>query len=359
MTLDELKNHAEDLIRQGRREEAQASLNQIHRQPIPRSRLSEFAALARRAGRPDLALSILAPVIRPKIPLETPATEIEISTYALTLLVLGATDEAADRLQAASQSNARIQLAQGYLSINRWDYEAAVHHLRAYLSMEVVPTFETCVAQVNLAASYVALGDLRNGSPLLQELAAKTKEHEWHQLARNTKELLAQAAIQEHRFEEARALLDSATDNEKFSLTSFFIEKWKAIADSLERPAGSLDSLAKVRHLAVANQHWETVRDCDYYRAVVQKDEPLALHLYFSTPYPSYRKRLAKAVQDWMSFPKSYTLFANAPRIFDLMTAEELGATDIQLKPGKTLHRAFNTLVSDGYRPFLVGSLYS
>ena len=358
-------NQIEELIRGGNRDEAGLRIKQIKLNTIPRSHINSFANLSRRAGQLNLACQAITPIIRPKFPLAKPATDTEKATYALILLGLGAFPEAVELLEDAKSDSPDIHLAFAFAHISRWDYLAAIPRLRSYLRSEDPTLYQKMIAKVNLAASYVATGNFKNGFPLLQEILEATRENDWHLLNRNALEISAQLAIQQQKWNEAYAFLNqAATEGEnRFNLDSFFVTKWKAISQILkEGPSQkTIQQLADVRTLAEKNKHWETIRDCDYYQTITTQDRALALNLYFGTPFASYRKRLIDKGSAWLSIPQEYHWQVTnqpSPRIFHLGQGEEIGGS-AKMKTGTALYRALVVITSDFYRPFSVGSLHS
>ncbi len=365
LDFEQIKSRVEEAIRAGNREQARAILTCLKGEAIPRARASSFATLARRAGLLPLALKIMLPFIRPAVPLDKEASDEEKATYAIILLGIGASTEALEILATGNPQNSEINLALAFTHINRWDYVAAVRFLRNYLSIDGMIPYQRMVARVNLAASYVALGDVHEGKPLLEQIMVATAENHWHLLHKNALELSAQLALQEQDWVRANQLLERAalSAGNGFNLEDFFVRKWKAVMAVLrgDSPAQALAELNLVREVALQNGHWETVRDCDFHRALATKDEALLSRVYFGTPYESFRNRITKHSAGWFNPPASFVWEMSgekASRIFDLRTGEESGS-DVRVKPGKGLHQALSVLTSDFYKPFVIGSLHS
>jgi tetratricopeptide (TPR) repeat protein len=367
VNFEDVKRQAEELIRAGNREQAKAVLAKIKGEIIPRLRASELASLSRRAGLLPLALQIMSPIIRPKVPLEKSATDEELATYAIILLGLGASGEALEILDSASAENADVILARAFTCINRWDYLAAIKALKCYLKAKGLTLYQIFVAKVNLAAAYVATGAVDDAKPLLQAILLETGEQRWKLLQKNCLELSAQVAIQEKDWRSATEFLAQAEakSEKKFGhIDDFFVRKWQAIAairgeNSLPE---AIERLNSVREEAVRLHHWETVRDCDHHRALALKDPSLALQLFFGTPFPYFRERLAGNAKGWFAVPDHYIWNASgepSSRIFEMRLGEELNGGRASLKVGKTLHLAMQALTSDFYRPFLIGALHA
>ncbi len=371
MTIEEINQQAEELIRSGQREKARAVLVRLKGMQIPRARASSLATLARRAGLLPLALQIMSPIIRPKVTLEKEATDAEKAAYAVILLGLGASTEALEILSNADSKNAEVLLSLAFTHINRWDYASAIVYLKRYLASEEPTSYQKLIGRVNLAASFVATGNAFEARPLLKGILQETRANNWMLLQKNALELCAQIAIQNQEWEHAEQFLQEASRvgsaDGKSDLNDFFVRKWQAIAAVLKFGAKpeTIDGLAKVRELALSLSHWETIRDCDYHRAIALKDPQLALSVYFGTPYARFRDRLTESSSSWLAIPDEYVWNplggvsgSTAGRVFNIRRGEEINGA-ATLKPGKGLHCALETLTSDFYRPFLVGSLHS
>ncbi len=365
MNFEAVTSEIDELIRSGQRELAGLKIKEIKVSSIPRVHINSMANLARRTGQINLAWQMIAPIIRPKFPLATPATDIEKATYTIILLALGAIPEAVELLESANPQSPEINLAYAFAHISRWNYLAAIPKLRLYLRSEKITLYEKMIAQVNLAASYVATGNAKDGSPLLKEILEITSQNNWHLLNRNALEISAQLAIQLEKWSDGEKLLTQAKHGSdiQFSLDSFFVTKWQAIIKLLKNGPTplALKELSEIRDLALQNKHWETIRDCDFYQAIMTQNSELALRLYFGTPFTSYRKRLMDRARDWLTLPNEYqwqVLAQPSTRVFNLSLGEELSGT-AKVKPGTALYRALVAITSDFYRPFSVGSLHS
>lgn len=365
MNLEEITSLAEEHIRSGRRDQARDLLLRLRGKPIPRGRAKQAADLARRTGLYTLALQIMMPIIRPKVALDHPATNEEISCYAINLLGFGASLEALDLLEQGSPDHPDILLAKAFARMNRWDYLPAVQHLSQYLKTEAPSPYEKMIAKVNLAASLVASFQVNDSRQLIDEILETTKENSWFLLHKNCLEIGSQLAVQEKDWARAFQMLEQASKRFENLPNSddFLIEKWKAIAE-IERDGATpkaIELLAKVQLRAGQLGHWETIRDCDYYKALALKDRELFLQVYFGTPFQSYRDRIAERTKEWVVPPHEYVRqmqIEPSEKIFDLAKGEELGGS-AKLKPGKSLYNALATLVSDSYKPFIIGNLHA
>ncbi len=364
MKLDLQVTEIEELIRSGNREKATQLLKEIKISTIPRQHINTLANLSRRVGQLDLSWKMIAPVIRPKVTLEKPATDEEKATYAIILLGLGARSEAFEILETANNQCPDVSLASAYASINCWDYASAATKLKHYLRSQNLTPYQKMVAQVNLAAAYVVNGQAEQALVLINENLLETKQNGWDLLYRNTLEIRAQLAVQQKNWTEAEDFLKQAEhDSGQFYLDRFFVKKWQAIM-RLQKESASPDALQEIENVkmvATQKQHWETIRDCEYYKSITMQDRALALNLLFGTPYESFRKRLVEKSESWLKVPKTYRwnlTGQESDRAFNLHQAEEIGGP-AKMKAGTVLHKIFLVLSSDFYRPFAIGNLHS
>jgi hypothetical protein len=373
MNLEALQNEIETALRTGQRDLARSGLLKIKKVALPRSKAGKFATLARRAGLLNIALQIMMPIVRPKTKPDTGATAEEIATYALILLGFGAIQECSAILETADQSNSEVLMAQAFTAIKTWDYGKATLFLNKFIASNLSNDYLRTVAEVNLAASKIALGGkehLDAGRRLLDELLEKTAREGWTLLQSNARELSIQLAIQEGDWlacDNFLGKMNGPAAGDESHEPLLFQRKWRAIAEVLRsnRNTDGLSQLKKVRQQASELGHWETVRDCDFHEAIATKNRDLALRVYFGTPFPTYRKRLRDSTRGWLEIPDTYR-FQPQPieklddsRVFQLSSGREVANPAVALPAGKSLHLALQILLSDFYRPFLVGSLFS
>lgn len=108
----------------------------------------------------------------------------------------------------------------------------------------------------------------------------------------------------------------------------------------------------------MTRRHWDTVRDCDRFRALATRDERLFLHLYFGTPHESFRAGLVRDFGESVEIPRSYPWeLQGGGRAIDLVTGRAESSAPI-LKTGQVVHRVLTTLASDFYRPFRLATLF-
>ncbi|MCM2279535.1 MAG: hypothetical protein NDJ89_15775 [Oligoflexia bacterium] len=349
-------------------------------EPGERPFLAELAALCRRSGIPATAVRLLNPIVRPKPRVLTHPTGAEKAEYAAALAQLGADREARALLDGLDPRETPQALLYGaFARFPRWDYAASIPLLEAYLAQPAIGPYQRRIGEVNLLAALAAVDEpgeegLRRAEALAERLLRETREEGNLLLQGNTLGLLAQLRIAQGNFGAAREALDAAERNlrEAGTLDALYIRKWKAIAalgeGSLRAPA--LEELKAVSAEAASRANWETVRDCDYHRAVAVGDWEALIRLYFGTPYSGYRARIARACAALRApLPESYVWMPlarpgkKAGRIvIDTLTGEvQLGKfpAGAALKTGQVPHRLLAALAKDFYKPQTLPALHA
>lgn len=348
----------EDELRLGRVDLARVTLLAIGASSIPRKELATAADLARRLGAWDLGLRLLKPVVRP-VELKRDATEAEMCVYAALLIKVGATAEALAILAETKDAAVR-HLYAAFAHQSRWDYRAAIPSLEAYLEASEPTPYQRTTALVNLAAACVYVEDFARADRLLEDILVRTRENDWGLLAAGALEIKASTAIHRRDWTLAETLL-SETESRVSGRTNvtLFAQKWHALLPLLRdgNSPGARARVAGLRDSAARQGHWETVRDCDFYVACATGDPAAFAHVYFGTPYPSYRARIANARPPGLELPATYVREGQggAARTLDVSSGRDLrgGA----LKAGQKPHRLLAALARDFYRPALVGAV--
>lgn len=369
--FDALKTELDRLIRAGQGALAAERLSQIKAREIPRVWLADFAALARRAQRPELAITWLRPVVRPQTltEKETPATAKELAIYASVLSRVGANLEALEILKGISRDSLpEIRLFTAFAHMHEWDYASAIPQLESYVRIESLTEYEKTLGQLNLAAAYrFTTRKSKAETELLRDIIDKARMHGWTLHLRNALELAGQSAIARQDWLEAEERLSQAEALcREVGLDDFFIRKWTVLLNlhRLGRESGAVAhwaELERIRKEAETRRDWETLRECDYYRALFTRDVDLALRVYFGTPIPSYRKRMEKSAEEWLRVPDSYAWSPSggvAGREFDLHSGVD-SDDSVRMKTGQIMHRYLSFLASDFYRPFQKGYLFA
>ncbi len=371
MDWNKLLSQYEDLIRSGRSSEVLHGLRQLAIKQIPRSLAWRFAELTRRTNLSDLGLRILKPYILSDVSSLTPSQE-ETIVYSALLAKIGAVDEALMRLTPMSPESPRAALFMAYAHISQWNYRKAAPLLEEISRGEALDAYQTSVAQVNLAACYVNLAHWSKAEVLLGQLSQKCKLNNWSLLLANVYELssllLIETAQNAKDFEMARVQIDQIVNQLMSSATpqqNLFLSKWKAILQLIQLGpnARTLQALEQVYQQAQLFKHWETLRDCDFYRAVYTKDENLAIYLLYGTPFESFKKKIWRHFHG-LKLPGEFIWRMNkeqecaAESSWDLYSGKT-GDNSFVLKPQSVSHRLFTTLTLDFYRPHMLASIFS
>lgn len=351
----------EQAIREGKAGQARRELVRVAEAKPPREFWARLASQARRSGVPLVGLRVLNPVVRPPKGVPSTATPAETSEYAAALTRAGAVDEALTLLRSLSKGSAQnVPLFLAFALFTRWEYGAAIEPLRAYVADESLTPYARLVGKVNLAASLVSERQFAEADALLGELLEETARGGHGLLEGNCLELAAQNSLFRSDWSKARAMLGRAekklSGNE--TLDQLFVEKWKALADLLERGGSGprRRALSEVRARAQKLSHWETLRDCDRFEAIGLENEALYRHVHFGTPYPAFRERLAKEFPHPVLLDDKYLWKLGGRASAGTLS---LGAGTSKLKAGQLMHRALVALTDDFYRPVRLAALAS
>ncbi len=354
------------LIQQGEGKQAQRELVSFFQSEIPRPVAAQAAALAWRAGRPELGLKLLNPWVRPSSRKPNVASVEEKIEYAACLVKIGASHEAHLLLATLSPEDPSRQfLIRAFVHITHWNYHEAKQLLSRYVRAKDIRPYDRLVGKVNLVEALIheqiydkALTGLRD---LLHDSSLKRLTF----IQAKVLELAAQFWIERGKYSGAEKYLRQAekllakTDG----LDSFFVRKWTVFSSFL-RTRGNAKSLAQwteIRAEAVTRNHWESVRDCDRFRALTFKDESLGRRIYFGTPHASFRSNL---LEEWgPSFEPGdrylWQLGEKEASSVGLDLTETSPTLRDGIRPDSLLHRLLSTLTSDFYRPFRVAAIFA
>lgn len=367
MDWDALYRTVDEHLRHGRPSRAQAALDKIQDVKVPREEAARFAAVARRADRASFGIRLLNPIVRSdrKAPVE--ATEEEKAEYAQCLIRIGASEEATILLDSIASSRIpQVLLYRASAHIQRWEYEEAVPLLKAYVRREDLAPYQALVGKVNLAAALAATKRHEKATFLIRELLHETSLKQYATLHANLLSVATQHfALRKKWADVTRCLAKAKTVlAESDGEAAFFLEKWKALAAMMRDPksAEALAEVDAVREKARARGHWDTLRQCDELQGIHTKDEARLVHLYFGTPYESWRRRMLDDFSDPKALPGSYAWNPSGHPtegvVLDLLTGETEGGKRATLKTGQLLHRLAVTLSSDFYRPLRLASVH-
>lgn len=367
-SYSQLADEIDALIRAGSANAARRKLGGLARRKVPRPDALPLASLARRANLPGLALRLLNPIVRPSAKHVARASEAEAAEYAASLVRVGAVAEALEILKSIDGArHPEALLFESFALMTQWDYAATIPLLTRYLASPGLDAYAKLVGKVNLAAALVQERRHAPARACLEELRLETREPGLSLLHANSLELSAQQAVGERRWREAEHYLRDADQalRDSGSLDELFVRKWMAILALLrDGDAAAKSLIARVRDEALARRHWETVRECDFHSAIVAHDDRLAVHLYFGTPFESYRRRIVAERGGKLDLPDRYpwALGDATPGMKRVDLDHLLGEAipgDEPLKVGQAMHRLLATLASDFYRPRRIATLHA
>ncbi len=357
---NETLKRIEELIRKGAGKAAQAELKAISQGKPPREVLSALASQARRAGMPELGVRLLNPIVRPPPRSPKRATDAEIVEYAGCLIRVGASNEALKLLQNIdARKNPQAFLYRSHGLFTQWRSIEAVPALQCYLKEVRGDEYQRIVGQVNLAAALLDGRYLKDTEEILEVTRKQALEKGYTLLFANCLELSAQVALLQKKWRPAEKFINEAASllKDQGAVDELFVLKWRAVLALMKRPGKrELKDLNRVRKIALRAGHWETLRECDLFQACATGNEKLLLHVYFGTPFESYRKRIFLEFSRPLTVPESY-LWQLGPKAGGKHW--EPYGKERKLKPGQLLFRTLSALTSDFYRPQRMGALHA
>lgn len=340
-------------------------VNAIRFQDVPRSLTARFANLLRRMGAIKYAIKILNPIVRGEF---TKPTASEIIEYASCLTRFNLEEESINLLsEIGDEPNPEVQFELAAAHISKWNFQTAIPFLKKYIDCEGLSPYRVCVGKLNLAVCHIYTDDLERGQTTLQELLKTTEKSGFDLLSGNALELLGEISLMnrdlkaaEKYFRKSGEKLVSA--NPRYRL---YLEKWLAISKMIKENGSeaSLDDLARVRKKMAQIKDWNSIRQIELFRAVVMEDIEAVKNLYYGVSYPEFRKRILSVWGKPIKVDSYHERQigqgdSGIRKVFDVAIGKDLhmGA---QLKPGQTLHRLLQVLVSDFYAPFLTTKIFS
>lgn len=366
-TLEIKIDEIDTLIRRGEIRKAQEALIKICESRVPHDEVTEVASLARRASLPLLAVRLLNPLVRPSGKQKQQASDEVRAEYAVSLTYLGANEEAVALLKSVDSSVCpQALLYTAFAQFNQWDYAGAIPILNRYMGLSSLLPYQKAVGSLNLAAALVHERYFEKANNLLTDLLKETTRQQWTLIHGDVLHLLAENCLNQENWGAAERYLKEAKQflGTSGGANAFLLKKWEVVlhlkrhklTDSLVQELQSVKAEAKARFL------WEVVRDCDKYSAIAQKDAGLLTHLYYGTPFASYRRLIEK---DWgkpLQIPLSYTWHLKRKKeiteVFDILSGGKAPSGD-RLKVGQVPERLLATLCTDFYRPFRTATLHS
>lgn len=356
----ELYSQVESMVVDGHHDDCRRLFEKVNRRRAPREWASRLAELAWRINEPLWSLQLLKRFVYPENRFAFPGTPHEKVIYATALSSLGATDEAARILAEVDvnvEPEALFHRASGMMYA--WDYAAAIPLLRSFLKTSQLAPYRALVGRVNLAAALIDREEWDEAERELETAITSCEQNGYRLLHGNCLELKGQIAISQRRFVDADGLLNLAIEklSEQKGFYSLYAEKWLAISHALaaekcEMQASALEELCKIQAKAFELQHWNTVRECDLFRAIVTNDSILFKKVVVGSPALAYRARARRLF-------KADTLPLGR---YELELGQGCNAEvfdpALKLHEQPMLFQIFEALMTDFYQPQTVGQLF-
>lgn len=317
---------------------------EINKDNIPRPVLVEYCSLLRRLGLSHQVIEVLNPFVRPKARSLKKATELELVEYSGALVRLGLTSEAFSILKDVDKEKApRAYLIQGFAHIAESNYENANESFLGFLNRKKRGTeYEDLIAKINLLQGYTFLGDRESANQLIQELKVLLNPEKHKFLYVALLEFESEILRQNEKYDEALELVEKGIEllGSSETVDELLIFKQKAII--LASHNRDISLLHDARKRAQKLGHIDTIRECDLYLGVLNKDKELLKRLYWGTPYQYYRKRVLDLAAGLLNKKELETYqFSGSPG--EIIELENIRG----LKTGQLPHRLLKILLSD------------
>lgn len=376
----ELCSHLETLVVNGQHEQCRGKLNELNPKKFPRSIAVSIAEFAMRVNMPLYTLKVLQHIVYPESTLLTAPTSKEKVIYSTALIGLGALREAIEILDSIDpESEPESLLHRAGANLCDWDYAEAVPHLKKFIQFPGVAPYKRLVGKVNLAAAMIGMSDWALAKEILDQVQIECEANSHRLLLGNCFELKAQIEIFQGNYVKGEEYLAMAALclKEQGGIFYMYVQKWQIICECLklsqideEKARLHLQKLDSLKTQAFELRHWNTVRECDLFEALVLKNENLFKKVIMGTPSEYYRQRARKL----------YGLNLYSLGQFQLLLGENKGVLEksnnviqAELKvfdpykkerKGKALHEKpmllnlYEGLMQDFYQPFSLGTLF-
>lgn len=360
----------ERLIVDGKLDECRKKLQEFNARTVGHEFRNKLAEFSIRAGMPLPALRFLHFKLNDEISKKIQEPE-DIILYSRALYQLGETKEAIQRLSKLDHLKfSEVLFWMACANMFAWNYLAAEKLLKQYLKTNHATAYRKQVVQVNLAACLMNQNRFDEALELIQTEIENCKNQNFKLLLGNLYEIESQAYILSGRYEQAEisiAMAESLLTGQG-ALYELYVKKWKSILQFLrQKPTYDFSSLANLKNEALKLCHWSTVRECDFYEAILKEDQSLLLKLYNGTPSSHYRRRIENFSKRLLDVNANYTLHL-APEKLDQQVLEnssiKFAPEKEFLKTGKRhenvkLFSLFCALTEDFYQPSTLTTLFN
>lgn len=375
------------LIRQGRLGLAHQKIVHIYKSRTISDQVKlELSNLARRSAMPILALRILRPLIRKSEEAIRTLTDEEKTSYGASLIAIGSFQEAKGYLQESRLAQSIFFLA--LMSMSQWKYLEAITLLRQYLQFHSVSEYQKRVACLNLASSYLVVGQAEEAQKIISKQLTTMDKSENRLIYFFFKELSVQYLIQEKQYNEASLILQEITNtfHEASAIYKLTLDKWTLAIQAYQQKLSKHLLLEQIQFLearAITLQQYEVLRELDLYRTIFLQDTNSFIKLWYGTPYVEYLKRIQSTVsevyQKPISIPNQYLWNPNRTQSTDkhgvylnLISGKQVPNFEVstsldsvskvstrQVVPSFSLtHQLLYQLCKDFYRPCEFGTLF-
>ncbi len=337
----------------------------IRSKDIPRPLAYRYANLLRRMGGVKSALAVLNPIVRKKT---GHPNHNEIIEYAACLTRLSLVDESIGLLSSIKNDpSPEIYFELAMANVSKWEYETARTYFDKYLHSSSITEYKRCVGKLNLGACYIYTDEISEASKILRNVLVKAKAEKFRLLCGNILELLGEIAILQKNYFGAEKCLTEAnlflgSTNTRYLL---YLKKWRAISRLLQEKGSTalIKDLTSLRAEAAKLRDWNNIREIELFMAIATDDLQKVTDLYYSVPYPVYRKRILRLWGKAFSVSEIYEKkIGRRPlktgNVFDVAAGKDL-KSGCQLKVGQAPHRLVQCLSSDFYAPFSTTRIFS
>lgn len=328
---------------------------------IPRSLTSRFAQIANRAENSILALKILYKHIHTKN-LKQLATAQEKLIYVHALLNLGAIDEAhaiLDTIDSKAEHEVLFHKALAYFG--QWDYSKSIPLLKSYLQSKTLNPYRRLIAEVNLAAAYVAEFSWILALAKLEKIEEDCKVGNYLLLLGNILELKAQVYFFQKNYDQALIYLNQSREilKDQKGIYLFYVEKWIVFCHMFK--SKDISALAQLREQSRDSNYFETLRECDLFEALIEQDETLIRKVIMGTPSEPYRRRVRHLFHRTVKMQGQFNLQLGPATSDSVSLFDPFSGTDRQiiLAENPQLLALYQALTLDFYRPSYLGYLFT
>ena len=369
LSLDVIQD-LERLIVDGHLDECRKKLQEFNSRTVEHEYRNKLAEFSIRAGLPLAALRFLHFKINVEMN-STPHEPEDIILYSRALYQLGESKEALQRLaKIDSLKYSEVLFWMACANMFAWNYVAAEKFLKQYLKTDHPTAYRKQVVQVNLAACLTNQNRFEEALELIKTEKEICKKQNFKLLLGNLYEIESQVYILSGQYEQAETSINVAESllNGQGAYYELYVKKWKSVLQLLrQKDQPDFSALANLKNEAIRLCHWSTLRECDFFEAILSNNESLLLKLYNGTPSAHYRKRIEHFSKRQFDENISYTLHLapekNEQPVFQKNSASFAPEKEF-LRSGKKhenvkLFSLFCALTKDFYQPSTLTTLFN